>query len=180
MPSARCVPSDLFSDTVSEPSEPSPGNVMAVNRPTADLPIGLDELELSTSRPMRLVYAAFGFLFLGIGFLGFVVPGLPGFVFLLIALWSFSRSSQRMHHWMLTNRFFGQRLLDYKSGLGIPRRIKIVAVTCIVLAVGYSVGFAITALWLQVGLVALGLYGIYFILDKPTTEVELARRSATA
>ena len=129
---------------------------------------------------MRLVFAAIGFVFLGIGFLGFILPGLPGFVFLLIALWSFSRSSQRMHHWMLTNRFFGQRLRDYKGGLGIPRRIKIVAVSCIVLAVTYSVGFAISAGWLRVGLVALGLYGIYFILDKPTTEVELARRLGTA
>ena len=169
-----------FSDTVSEPSEPSPGNVMPVNRPTTNQHIGLDELDLSTSASMRLVYASVGFVFLGIGFLGFIVPGLPGFVFLLIALWSFSRSSQRMHRWMLTNRFFGARLRDYKGGLGIPRRIKIVAVTCIVAAVSYSAGFVIEALWLRVGLVALGLYGIYFILDKPTTEVELARRSGTS
>ncbi len=152
---------------------------MPVNGPITDFHVGIDELDLSTSRSMRLVYAAIGFVFLAIGFLGFIIPGLPGFLFLLFALWFFSRSSQRMHRWMLTNRFFGQNLRDYKGGLGIPRRIKIVAVTCIVLAVSYSVGFAISNVWLRVFLVALGLYGIYFILDKPTREVELARRSGT-
>ena len=39
---------------------------------------------------------------------------------------------------------------------------------------------AIESLWIRVGLVALGLYGIYFILTKPTRELELARRAAEA
>ena len=40
-----------------------------------------------------------------------------------------------MHRWMLTNRYFGEELSDYKSGLGIPRRVKIIAVTSIVLLI---------------------------------------------
>ncbi len=127
---------------------------------------------------MRVLFAAAGFVFLGIGILGFIVPGLPGFLFLLLALWFFSRSNERMYRWMLTNKYFGQSLRDYKGGLGIPRWVKIVAVTCIVLAVTYSAGWALETAWLRLGLVALGLYGIYFVLSRPTREVELARRAA--
>ena len=122
---------------------------------TTETHIAIDELDLTTSLPMRVAYAAIGFVFLGVGILGFVVPGLPGFIFLLFALWFFSRSNERMYRWMLTNRYFGQSLRDYKGGLGIPRWVKIVAVTCIVAAVTYSAGFALENAFIRVGLVAL-------------------------
>ena len=125
----------------------------------------------------RVVYGAFGFVFLAIGIAGFVVPGLPGTVFLLVALYFFSMSNERMHHWMLTNRYFGDVLSDYKAGLGIPRRIKVIAVTSIVLAVTGSVVWAIESGWFRVLLVAVGVYGIWFVASRPTREVEMARRA---
>ncbi|NNK90867.1 MAG: DUF454 family protein, partial [Acidimicrobiia bacterium] len=81
------------------------------------------------------------------------------------------------HTWMLENRYFGQSLRDYKSGLGIPRRIKIVAVTAITVAVTLSVTLAISNVYARVGLIALGLYGIWFVLTRPTREVEVVRRA---
>ncbi|MDJ0959264.1 MAG: YbaN family protein [Acidimicrobiia bacterium] len=136
-----------------------------------------DQIRVSRNPVARATYAVLGFVFLGIGIFGFFVPGPPGTVFLLVALYFFSMSNERMYRWMLTNKYFGQTLVDYKSGLGIPRRIKAIAVTCIVLAVGYSAGFVIETMWVRVSLVALGIYGIWFILSRPTTEVERARRA---
>jgi uncharacterized membrane protein YbaN (DUF454 family) len=81
---------------------------------------------------------------------------------------------------MLTNKYFGQTLVDYKSGLGIPRRIKAIAVGCMVVAVAYSAGFVIETAWIRLTVVALGLYGVWFVLSRPTTEVERARRAQTA
>jgi uncharacterized membrane protein YbaN (DUF454 family) len=135
-------------------------------------------VSLSRSRVMRVVFGALGFVFLGLGIAGWFVPGLPGTVNLLIALWLFSQSSERMHRWMLTNRWFGRALVDYKSGLGIPRRIKVIAVSCIVLAVGFSAGFVIDITWLRVLIVAIGVYGVWFVVSRPTREVEVARRAA--
>jgi uncharacterized membrane protein YbaN (DUF454 family) len=143
--------------------------------PEADLTVSL-----SRNPVVRAAYAAAGFVFLGIGIAGTIIPGLPGTVNLLVALWLFSMSSERMHRWMLTNRYFGQTLLDYKSGLGMPRRVKIVAVASITLAVTVSVVFAIANPWARVGLIALGLVGIGFVASRPTREVELARRAAAA
>lgn len=129
---------------------------------------------------MRMLYGALGFVFLGIGIVGTFTPILPGTVNLLVALFFFSRSSERMHRWMLTNQYFGQSLLDYKNGLGIPRRIKIVAVTSITIAVTLSVTFAIDKTWLRLLLVAVGLYGIWFVLSRPTRETEIARRATAS
>ena len=117
---------------MSGPGNAATGIVPFVSDTATDVHIRLDELDVSTSRSMRVLFAAAGFVFLGIGILGFIVPGLPGFLFLLLALWFFSRSNERMYRWMLTNKYFGQSLRDYKGGLGIPRWVKIVAVTCIV------------------------------------------------
>ena len=138
------------------------------------------EIRISRNPAARVLYAFAGFLLLGIGIFGFFVPGPPGTVFLLGSLYFFSMSNERMYRWMLTNKYFGQTLRDYKSGLGIPRRIKTIAVTCIVVAVSFSVGFVIDPMWLRVLLVLVGAYGVGFVLSRPTTEIEVARRAAEA
>lgn len=138
------------------------------------------EVQVSRSVLLRAVYAALGFVFLGLGIAGTFIPGLPGTVNLLVALWLFSMSSERMYRWMLANKVFGKQLRDYKAGLGIPRRVKIIAVTSIVTAVGVSTVFFIENVWLRIGLILFGLVGVWFVLSRPTTEVEVARREATA
>jgi len=140
----------------------------------------VEEIRLARSRVVRLVYGAIGFVFLGIGIAGYFVPVLPGTVNLLVALFFFSMSSERMHHWMLTNKYFGRQLSDYKAGLGIPRRIKGIAVVSIVAAVTFSVVFALDDPWVRSGLTLLGAVGVWFVLTRPTQEIELARRAASA
>jgi uncharacterized membrane protein YbaN (DUF454 family) len=128
------------------------------------------ELTIARSLAARVLYVTLGLLFLGVGILGYIVPGLPGTLFLLIAAWLFSMSHPRLYEWMMTNRWFGSTLNDYRAGLGIPRRIKIVAVTAIVLSVTTSVVFAITDARLRMFLIAFGLCGVYFVLSRPTRE----------
>ena len=128
------------------------------------------EPPLARSFLTRALFAVLGLLFLGVGILGYLVPGLPGTLFLLIAAWFFSMSHPRLYRWMMTNRWFGKTLSDYRAGLGIPRRIKIIAVSAIAISVTVSVVFAIETAWLRVFLVAFGLYGVYFVLSRPTRE----------
>ncbi|MFQ5554392.1 MAG: YbaN family protein [Acidimicrobiia bacterium] len=136
------------------------------------------DLRLTSSRPARILFGVLGTIFLAIGIAGTVLPVLPGTVNLLVALYFFSRSSERMHRWMLTNRYFGQTLRDYKAGLGMPRRIKFVAVISIILAAGISAGFVIEPLWLRLLVAAVAVYGIWYVLTRPTYEVEVASRRA--
>lgn len=48
----------------------------------------------------RLLCIAVGCVAATLGIVGIWVPGLPTTVFILIALWAFSRSSPRLHRWL--------------------------------------------------------------------------------
>lgn len=137
-----------------------------------------DQLNVSRSRVVRAAFVALGFVFLAIGIAGFYVPVLPGTVNLLIAAYFFSMSNERMFRWMLTNKYFGQQLRDYRAGLGIPRNVKIVAVVSIVLSVALTVVLALNDPWARAGMVLFGLVGVWFVTTRPTQEVERARREA--
>ncbi len=139
-----------------------------------------DQLNVSRSVIVRSFYGLLGFIFLGIGIAGFYTPVLPGTINLLAAAYFFSMSSERMFRWMMTNKVFGQQLRDYRAGLGIPRRVKVVAIVSIALSVTLTVSLVLEYPWARAGMVLFGLVGVWFILTKPTREVELARRQQAA
>ena len=138
-----------------------------------------EDLQITGNPLVRVLYVVLGFVFLALGIAGYLLPGLPGTVNLLVALWFFSMSSERMHRWMLTNRYFGRGLRDYKAGLGIPRNIKIIAVSAIVISISISIAFAIDAWWLRLVLIVVGAYGVWYILSRPTRESVLPDRPAS-
>ncbi len=139
-----------------------------------------DQLNVSRSVIVRSFYGLLGFIFLAIGIAGFYTPVLPGTINLLAAAYFFSMSSERMFRWMMTNKVFGQQLRDYRAGLGIPRRVKVVAIVSIALSVTLTVSLVLEYPWARAGMVLFGLVGVWFILTKPTREVELARRQQAA
>ena len=134
-----------------------------------------DQLNVSRSATARAVYLVLGFVFLGIGLAGFYLPVLPGTINLLVAAYFFSMSSERMFRWMMTNKAFGQQLRDYRAGLGIPRKVKVIAVASIVISVALTVTLAVANPWGRAGMVLFGLVGVWFVMTRPTREVELAR-----
>ena len=131
--------------------------------------------EVTSSRLARVVYALLGFVCLGLGIAGYIVPVLPGTVFLLMATWFFFKSSPRMYHWVLDHPRFGPTVRAYRAGYGIRRRIKIIAVSLMLVSVTISIVFAVDSPAIRVMLAALAAYGAWFILSRPTTEDVVAR-----
>jgi uncharacterized membrane protein YbaN (DUF454 family) len=78
-------------------------------------------------RLTRPLYVALGFLSVGVGAVGVVVPVLPTTVFLLIAAWCFTKASPRMEAWLRGHRVFGRYLSDWEQGRSIPRSAKVAA-----------------------------------------------------
>lgn len=89
--------------------------------------------------PVRALFAGFGLLCVGLGFVGIVTPGLPGFVFFIVALWSFRNSSERLEQWLIDNRFVGPTLRDWEENHSMKLRTKIIAITMIWLAIGVTI-----------------------------------------
>lgn len=133
---------------------------------------------LEPARPVanlfgRAVYLTLGFVCLGLGIAGYIVPLLPGTVFLLMATFFFFRSSERMYNWVLHHRWFGPLIRNYRAGHGIPRRIKIYAISLIVVTFAVSIFLVASSLVVQLVLIAIGVAVSTFILTRPTTEVVL-------
>ena len=78
--------------------------------------------------PARLGLLAFGWLNIGLAVLGMVLPVIPTTVFLLIALWAFSKSSLRFHRWLFDHPTLGRTIREWHVHGVIPLRAKVTAV----------------------------------------------------
>lgn len=79
--------------------------------------------------PLRYGLMAFGCINVGLGVVGLVLPVMPTTVFLLIALWAFSKCSLRFHRWLYDHPRLGRPLRDWHTNRAIPRRAKLLALT---------------------------------------------------
>lgn len=80
------------------------------------------------SRTARYALICLGWLCVGLGVVGIVVPGLPTTPFLLIAAWAFSKSSERFQAWLINHPRFGPYVKDWRERGAIPRKAKFLAV----------------------------------------------------
>ena len=112
------------------------------------------------------MWVSLGSLFVGLGAIGVIVPGLPTTPFLILAAACYIRSSQRLYDWLISNKRFGPYLKDYREGKGIPRKAKKLAVVMIVVFVSFSVVFGIEDLTLKIVVGLLGLIGLLYVLFK--------------
>jgi uncharacterized membrane protein YbaN (DUF454 family) len=87
---------------------------------------GKDTAEISNCT-LRWGLIAFGWLSVGLGVVGVVVPGLPTTVFLLIAAWAFSKSSEQFRRWLWDHPRFGPPIRAWHQHRIIPRCAKVLA-----------------------------------------------------
>ena len=115
---------------------------------------------------LKWLWVFLGCLFVGLGAIGAVIPGMPTTVFLVLAAACFIRSSQKLYDWLIANKTFGPYLKDYREGKGIPLRAKIVALVMIVVFVSFAVFFAIEVKPIKILVGLLGLIGFWFVSFK--------------
>jgi hypothetical protein len=79
-----------------------------------------------------------GLLSLLVGVIGVFLPLIPTVPLVLLAAYCFARSSERLHNWLIGHRHFGAILRNFESGKGIPRQVKVRAVTMVWISLGFS------------------------------------------
>lgn len=98
-----------------------------------------------------------GTVCVGLGVLGMFLPLLPTTVFLLLAAYCYSKSSEKFHNWLLNNRWCGKYISNYRSGNGITMRQKISTVISLWVSIGISIWFVKETFWLTLVLAAVAI-----------------------
>lgn len=74
------------------------------------------------------ILTASGFIFLGLGAVGIVLPLVPTTPFVLLAAGCFSAGSKKFHDRLLRSRVFGQYIENYRTKQGIDLSLKIASI----------------------------------------------------
>lgn len=87
---------------------------------------------------MRYVWLICGAIALGLAIIGVVLPIMPTVPFLLLAAFCFSRSSPRLHDWLLSHPVYGPHITAWHESGAIKPRAKWLAALCIAGSLGLS------------------------------------------
>ena len=105
----------------------------------------------------RKLLIAAGSLFLGLAIVGIFLPLLPTTPLLLLAAACYARGSDRFYNWLLSNRWFGEYIRNYREGKGIPWSIKALSLTLLWITIGCSAAFAVDILPLRIALIVIAI-----------------------
>ena len=89
----------------------------------------------------KIFWIVLGCIGVGLGAVGAVLPLLPTFPFLLLAAFSFAKSSERLHTWFVNTKLYKKNLESYVQGKGMtrPTKLRIIATVTVLMAVGFTV-----------------------------------------
>ena len=126
------------------------------------------------SGPARWLLIVSGFVCVGLGAIGVVLPLLPTTPFLLVAAACFARSSPRFYRWLLTRPGVGPAIRQWRDTHTIPGRAKASAIIMIVLVGGSSIVFFVGNLLAKL-IMGLGLLTVIgWLLSIPTSTSDSA------
>lgn len=87
----------------------------------------------------KTILIILGFISLGLGCLGIVLPILPTVPFFLVTLYCFTASSRRLHDWFVSTDLYHNNLESYVNGEGMTRmtKIKILGLVTVLMLIGF-------------------------------------------
>lgn len=146
-------------------------------RPLIDHSTGAAEKEVLTPLTRSLLITA-GTACVVLGVVGIFMPILPTTPFLLLAAACYARSSSRLYHWLLNNRWFGEYLKNYREGRGLPLRLKILTIMTLGTTIGSTALFAVSSLWGRVVLfLIMAGVTVHLIMIKTSTGAPSPQRT---
>lgn len=89
----------------------------------------------------KVFWVILGCLGVALGAVGSVLPFLPTFPFLLLAAFSFGKSSERLHKWFIGTKLYKNNLESYVQGRGMTwaTKIRIMITVTVLMAIGFSI-----------------------------------------
>lgn len=89
--------------------------------------------------PIRILWVLAGFISLGLGSIGIVLPILPTVPFYMLTVFCFAKSSKKLHSWFLGTKLYKKHLESFveKREMTIKTKVTIMSTVTIVMAVGF-------------------------------------------
>ena len=79
----------------------------------------------------KYILLTIGFIFYCLGIIGYILPGMPGTIFIILAALCFLTSYPKYYNKIINNNYYGDAVRDFIEFHVIPKRIKIIILSFI-------------------------------------------------
>jgi len=108
----------------------------------------------------KYLWRILGLFFVGCGYIGAIVPGIPTTSFLLLALWCFGKSSPALQAWIWEHPVFGPYVQNWTNKRVYPTRAKFVMLACCSISFAWVCYLALK----PIALISIGLFMLFWLV----------------
>lgn len=122
----------------------------------------------------RFLWITLGLFFLGLAYIGVILPGVPTTIFVILAAWAFAKSSPKWDKWIHEHPRFGPYLIGWEDKRIFPKHGRYAMM--IMMAVSMTIMiFTVEKIWVLVLIGFTFALIIYWAHAYPGSEAERER-----